>query len=331
MKIKSLIRQIIQEQLLTEMLNSAKLRELTKFFPKDISWRGISREFNIAVDQVTDDQVQIVNGPTAKKLLSNNDKLLAFFIYEGETKYGPKGLMGIRLGKNFVRLRNWTQTRDASDKDSASVRGYQVKGGWADTDSGIRQTTGSSGTGPSWFRGRRVSTPGYFTAGDYWQPDVKVYIIDTAEVGGVTKDLRAQRGSNAEFFKTNREILDLNRLRYKKALAVLRSTQEPELIKKYQDMLKTMNAQVSSAVQIVLANPTKFRYGGEIDDVQTSGSRSYTTSLLKLVTIAYESVEDLVKEFKSGRSNWEDSSHNSGFRNAYAKIMKIVKNIESKA
>ena len=328
MKIKSLIRQIIQEQLLTEMLKSAKLRELTKFFPKDISWRGISTKFNIAVDQVTDDQVQIVNGPTAKKLLSNNDKLLAFFIYEGKNRYEPQGLMGIRLGKNFVRLRNWAQDRGASDTDSASVRGYQIKGGWADTDSGIRQTTGLSGRNRE-FRGDW--TGGYFTAGDYWQPDVKVYIIDTAEVGGVTKDLRAQRSSNKEFFQANREILDLNRLRYKKALAVLRSTQEPELIRKYQDMLKTMNARVSSAVQIVLANPAKFRYGSEIDDVQPSGNRTYTTSLLKLVTIAYESVEDLVKEFKSGRSNWEDSYHNSGFQNAYAKIMKIVKNIESKA
>lgn len=328
MKIKSLIRQIIQEQLLTEMLKSAKLRELTKFFPKNTSWRGISMKFNIAIDQVTDDQVQIVDGPTAKKLLSNNDNLLAFFIYAGEDKYFPKGLMGIRLGKKFVGIRNWSQGRDASDKDSASIRGYRAKGGWADTDSGIRKTTGSSAT---IMRYGKPYGGGYFSAGDYWQPDVKVYIIDTAELGGVTKDLRAQRNSNREFFKTNHEILDLNKLRYKKALAVLRSTQEPELIKKYQDMLKTMNTRVSSAVQIVLANPIKFRYGGEIDYVQSSGNRNYTTSLLKLVTIAYDSVDDVVKAFKSGNSKWQDEYANQRFQDAYLKIMKIVKNIESKA
>lgn len=328
MKIKSLIRQIIQEQLLTEMLKSAKLRELTKFFPKNTSWRGISMKFNIAIDQVTDDQVQIVDGPTAKKLLSNNDNLLAFFIYAGENKYLPKGLMGIRLGKKFVGLRNWSQGRDASDKDSASIRGYRTKGGWANIDSGIRQTTGSSA---NIMRYGKPSGGGYFTAGDYWQPYVKVYIIDTAELGGVTKDLRTQRDSNREFFKTNREILDLNKLRYKKALAVLRSTREPELIKTYQDMLKNINVQVTAAVQIVLTNPAKFRFGDYVDDVQRYNKNTYTTSLLKLVTIAYDSVDDVVKEFKSGNSNWQDAYANQRFQDAHLKIMKIVNRIKSQA
>ena len=69
---------------LNEEFKSEKLRKLTTFFPPKISWSSIAREFKIGVDQITDDQVQVVPGPKAYKLLKNNQNLMGFFTFTGK-------------------------------------------------------------------------------------------------------------------------------------------------------------------------------------------------------------------------------------------------------
>lgn len=258
MKIKQLIRQLIKEHLITETMQSQKLRDLTQILKKrSANWRGITDKFNIALDQVTDDQVKIVRGPEAKKMLAKNDNLLAFFIWEGESYNYPRGLMGVRLGTKFVRFYDFSKQAKRrpgsynykSNTDSSAITGYTPKGGSFETDSGIRRTIGSSG-----------GSGAYFSASDYWLPEVKVYLIDTAEIGGATADLKAVRKGNRDVFYFNDKIKDTNLTRYRQSIAAIRATKDPEFIQEYSGKLTTAKKLVEECVEIFMANPEKFTY-----------------------------------------------------------------------
>ena len=325
------IRQIIKEIKLTEDMKSEKLRKLTKYLPKNTGWRGITDKFKIALDQVTDDQVQVVKGPQAKGILSKNPAAIGFFIWNGDTRYGenPKGLMGVKQGTKFVSFTNYQYSDYPNRKDSSAVRGYQRKGGSYDSDSGIRRTTGSSRvTGQG-----KYSKGGHFSPADYWSDDVIVYIINTAEIGGATTDKKATRAGNVDVFKTTEQIRNTNKSRYTRAIAAMRATKDPEFITEYQQKLDVLNAQVNSSIQKILANPAKFKYAG-IDHQVTYGSgrdqRTYTTSLLKLVTEVYGAFDDMIASYK--KSGWRDESDaKRDFNSKYNQIMKLVKSINAKA
>lgn len=325
-----LVKRIINE-VITEDMKSEKLRKLTKYLLKGTGWRGITDKFKIALDQVTDDQVQVVKGPAAKSILNKNPNAIGFFIWNGDFNYGttPKGLMGVKQGTKFVSFADHQYYDRDNPKDSSTVRGYKPKSGHYGQDVGIRSTTGASRvTGHGrWSRG------GAFSAGDYWSDDVIVYIIDTAVVGGSTADKKVARAGTGAAFKTLEQVKQDNQYRYKQAIAALRATKDPEFIYEFQQKLDTLNAQVNGAIQKILANPSKFKYTG-IDKTQTYGSgrdqRTYTTSLLKLVTEVYSAFDDMVAAFK--KTGYRDeSSAKRDFNTKYAEIMQIVKNINNKA
>lgn len=330
------IRRILKEQLLTETMKSEKLRKLTKLLPKGIGWRGITDKFKIALDQVTDDQVQLVKGSQAKSILSKNQAAIGFFIWNGQESWStPKGLMGVKQGSKFVSFSDGFYYNRDNPKDSSSIRGYKPKRGHFADDQGIRGTTGSS-KDQSHGRGKYSTNAGSkFSAGDYWSDDVIVYIINTAELGGATTDLKTSRASNQDVFATGEQIKTMNLNRYKKAIAAIRSTQDPEYIKEYQQKLNEVNLQVNAAVQKILANPQKFKYVG-VDHTQSYGKgrdhRTYTTSLLKLVTEIYTNVDDMVAAYRKAGDSWrgEDSSKRH-FDENYTKIMNIIKSINATA
>lgn len=330
--LENLIRKIIKEerQNLTEAMKSEKLRKLTKYFPNKLTWRGITDKFHIALDQVTDDQVQIVKGSQAKKILNQNPGAIGFFIWNGDVTWShPAGLMGVRQGSKFVSFYDRNYFSRDNPKDSSTIRGYTPKGGSFDSDSGIRGTVGSSKK-----QGRYSSADGEkFTAGEYWSDDVLVYIIDTAQISGTTTDLKTARSGNRSSFATSEQIKAENATRYKNALAALRATGDPEFIKEYREKLDTLNAQVNSAIQKILANPQKFKYGGSMDHTVTYGSgrnsRTYTTSLLKLVTEVYSDVDDIIREFKSGNAKWKEHYSVRNFIENKNKIVKIINAINA--
>ena len=334
--LENLIRRILQEEKLNEAMKSAKLRKLTSYFPEKVTWRGITDKFKIALDQVTDDQVQVVKGSQAKKILSANPEAIGFFIYVGNPSYSmPKGLMGVKKGTKFVSFYDQYYYPRTNPKDSSIVRGYTPKGGGFDSDSGIRGTVGSSKDQTRGHGRYKTNDGSNFTAGDYWSEDVLVYIIDTAQLSGATTDLKKTRSETGSNFATGEQIKAENANRYRKAIAALRSTEDPDFIKEYRTQLDILNKNVNEAIQKILANPKKFRYGASIDHTVSYGSgsnrRTYTTSLLKLVTEIYGDVDEIIQEFKSGNVKWKEHYSVRNFKENKQKIENIVKVISAYA
>lgn len=318
MKIKQLIRQLIKEHLITETMQSQKLRDLTQILKKrGANWRGITDKFNIALDQVTDDQVKIVRGPEAKKMLAKNDNLLAFFIWEGESYNYPRGLMGVRLGTKFVSFADYSSKQRPSkwkkSTDSSRVTGYTQKVGPFNTDSGIRGTVGSSGQGGA-----------YFSASDYWLPEVKVYLIDTTEVGGTTADLRATRKGNRDVFDLNDKIKDTNLERYRQSIAAIRATKDPEFIQEYVGKLVTAKKLVEECVEIFMAAPEKFTY-----DDSPGKLFKYLSSMhseLKYAVEEYRKASDIT----AGSYNMTASKYKRYFDEAFNNLRTTAKRIKEK-
>jgi hypothetical protein len=307
--------------------------------PKE-SLRGIVAKFNIALDQVTDDQVTVVRGNNARKILRSNPDAIAFFVWDGEsTNSTPKGLMGIKQGTEFVSSTGYSQERNGGDdrNDPSWKLGKKNKGGYFNANSGIRRTTGSARAtlAPSYGRrGRSGQTVSYFSASDFWSENVIVYIINPGEIGATAGEKISGRKENSDVFKLSSTIKAENQSRYMKALADIRSTENPELFKGYKNKLDFINALVNAAVRKILANPSKFRYS-TIDKSVTYGSGRYstisTTSLLKLVTLVYTAFDGLMAEYKSGYPKWESSYHNRDFKQYSNDIIALVNSINKTA
>ena len=337
MKLTKILKQLIEQQIkLQEMFKSEKLRKLNSYLPKGKTLRALSSSFGIALDQVTDDQVSIVRGSVAKKLMSKNPNLIGFFIWDGADSYNtPRGLMGVRMGGKFVSLHQYTGSPYTTRKDPSYVRGYNPKRSGIDQDSGIRNTTGSSNS--TYYVKKRYGTKikggGYFTASDYWLEDVIVYLIDTAEVGGTVTDLQKQRQDNQSAFRSLEQLKSINLNRYREAIKQMRTNADPEFSAEYKAKLDSINVKVNAAVQRILSNPAKFKYAS-IDHSVTYGSgrtqSTYTTSLLKLVTELYDRFDDMINSYKNPTGRYMDQKYyKRQFDYTYNKIIKVITNINA--
>lgn len=309
---------------LNEEFKSEKLRKLTTFFPPKISWSSIAREFKIEVDQITDDQVQVVPGPKAYKLLKNNQNLMGFFIFTGNSNL-RRGLMGIKLGSKFVKLSNSNQSLYniwAPDKnDPKYIRKGFRKSAYLDKDSGIRNTTG------------KASTSGFFTAGDFWSDDVIVYILDTTMSSNSPAEKFSSRQKNQMPAETMNAIKANNLSRYKAELAKIRELKDPEFVADLKTILDDLSKTVINITTLVTQNASKFRYNS-VDKENFYGSgrdfRKYTTSFLKMIVEAYSNFDDIVKEYKSGSLNYSNLEKIKQ-TSEYSNIQRIKGDIENLA
>lgn len=308
---------------LNEEFKSEKLRKLTTFFPPKISWSSIARGFKIEVDQITDDQVQVVPGPKAYKLLKNNQNLMGFFIFTGNSNL-KRGLMGIKLGSKFVSLsnsKNSMRNTYGDNTDPKYLRNGFRKTTYLDKDSGIRNTTG------------KAKTYRLFTAGDFWSDDVIVYILDTTMSSNSPAEKFTDRQQNRMPADTMLDIKRGNQLRYKAELAKIRELKDPEFVADLKTILDYLSKTVINTTTLVTQNASKFRYNS-VDKENFYGSgrvlQKYTTSFLKMIVEAYSNFDDIVKEYKSGSSrysNFEKIQQTS----EYSNIQRIKGDIENLA
>ena len=325
---------------LNEEFKSEKLRKLTTFFPPKISWSSIAQAFKIEVDQITDDQVQVVPGPKAYKLLKNNQNLMGFFIFTGNNNLS-RGLMGIKLGSKFVKLSNSNHplysTRDPDKNDPKYIRKGFRKSAYLDKDSGIRNTTGKANKNQDYiFSGRNgsvVYASGFFTAGDFWSDDVIVYILDTTMSSNSPAEKFTDRQQNRMPVETMKDIKANNLYRYKAELAKIRELKDPEFVADLKTILDDLSKTVINITTLVTQNASKFRYNSVDKEISYGSGRNYlkyTTSFLKMIVEAYSNFDDIVKEYKSGSlkySNFEKIKQTY----EYIKIQRIKEDIENLA
>lgn len=314
---------------LNEDFKSARLQKLTSFFPKGVDWKSVTTRFKIEIDQITDDQVQVVHGPDAKKMMTKNPKLLGFFIWTGEYGTGPTGLMGIKLGGKFVRMSTKAYADwDYNDKDSRINRKKVNKYAYFLDDTGIRNTTGSANNSEY-----NKNSTGAFTAGDFWSSDVIVYLIDTNNSSSAVANKLDTRKKNADIFYAMKTIKTANLNRYKNSLKKLRETRNPDFIIEMKTLLDGLVKTVNDVTQLILSNPSKYRFS-DVDVTKHFGdgrySRSYTKSMLKMMVDAFYSFDKMVENYKSGDTNYSTRElvHKSY---EYREITDIISKIESHA
>ena len=319
---------------LNEDFKSARLQKLTSFFPKGVDWKSVTTRFKIEIDQITDDQVQVVHGPDAKKMMTKNPELLGFFIWTGEHSTGPTGLMGIKLGGKFVRMSTDTSADwDYNDKDSRINRKKVNKNGYFSDDTGIRNTTGSANSYYLNSSNYNKNSTGAFTAGDFWSSDVIVYLIDTNNSSNAVANKLDTRKKNADIFQAMKTIKTANLYRYKNSLKKLRETRNPDFIIEMKTLLDGLVKTVNDVTQLILSNPSKYRFSN-VDITKHFGSGrnsiSDTKSMLRMMVDAFYSFDKMVENYKSGDTNYSTRElvHKSY---EYREITNIISKIESHA
>ena len=312
---------------LNEAFQSNKLRKLVKFLPSDLS--AIATEFGIEFDKITDDQVQVVTGDDAKKLMKKNPNLIGFFIWVGDSG-GPRGLMGVKKGGKFISFTTTkTNMKKYYDRETSlnpkHITNHNSKTSYFNSDTGIRGTIGSA-------RGQ-----GAFSSQDFYSEDAIVYLIDINNSSNTVRDKQQNRKTNRDIFYSYRVIADANKVRYKRALSKIRETRNPEFIAQLKAELDEISNSVMSATKAVLSNPQKFRWT-PVDREVFANRQTYTTSLLKLTIEAYGNLDDVIKEYKSGDPKFSNldqikkSSYGySSLQSSISAIKKIVSKIEDKA
>lgn len=234
------IRTILKEELLKETLKSSLLRKAVEFNTKraDSIIRGIAQTYGIAMDQVTDDDVQAVLPEKAYKMFRGAPlgKFLVLWISKEEKenpftardpyKYGrnkiPKGLLGASDGKNdfldlsvgfYTRGYKASQFTGADYKQTAQINKSNKSGSAGDTIGIDKQGYGYGSTQVK--NVKRLSEVS----------DLAIVInIDQLKLKYDISDLRQQRAqAKAKVFKPGdkealRQIAKDNRERYAKIM-----------------------------------------------------------------------------------------------------------------